>query len=260
MDEKMGVFFLNKFILKVLTGTILMAVIFFCHNADADAAQITKMLDENRKLMPPGIVASLTILMPEFKKGTTVILNERGEVLEGTLTDSVRFYCVPLKYEVDGIRYLKSCSYEFKADTKVTINDKGEVVKGTLGHNRGEWIWVPLSDNSSLEVPPLTEVSFHPNGILATGTLGTHFNTYLRPVGWIRLLTKDLTDSKSGFVEFKAGTAIELNDKGEVTKGTLNLDAKLLSPSGNIQVYEAGSTVEFDDKGVVVKASKGSVP
>jgi hypothetical protein len=50
--------------------------------------------------------------------------------------------------------------------------------------------------------------------------------------------------------------AIELNEKGEVVKGTLKNDTKLLSaPSGTMtKVYGAGTVVEFNEKGIVVKA------
>lgn len=48
---------------------------------------------------------------------------------------------------------------------------------------------------------------------------------------------------------------LELNDKGEVIKGTLNNNTKLPSPDG-IRLYTAGTTVEFDGNGVVVKATK----
>jgi hypothetical protein len=60
-------------------------------------------------------------------------------------------------------------------------------------------------------------------------------------------------------VEFKGGKPVELNDKGEVVKGTLNNDTKL--PADNILVpgisgkklFKAGTAVEFDDKGTVAK-------
>jgi hypothetical protein len=77
-------------------------------------------------------------------------------------------------------------------------------------------------------------------------------------VGWSQILTKNYTNSTacSGLVEFKGKKPIELNEKGEVVKGTLKNDTKLLlAPDGSsTKVYEAGTTVEFDNKGVVVKA------
>ena len=78
------------------------------------------------------------------------------------------------------------------------------------------------------------EVSFHKNGMLATCTLGS--DSYLRPVGWQQILTENYTNSTAcaGFVEFKVGKTIVLNEKGEVVKGTLNKDTKLLSEDGII--------------------------
>ena len=82
---------------------------------------------------------------------------------------------------------------------------------------------------------------------------GVWDGTYLRPVGWQR--TNALTKHTSGFVKFNDKTIIEFNDKGEVTKGVLSQETKLLSPTG-ITIYEKGTTVEFDDNGLVVKATK----
>ena len=75
----------------------------------------------------------------------------------------------------------------------------------------------------------------------------------MRPAGWLQ--NKTLSDNISGFVLFKEGKTIELNDKGEVTKGTLNQETKLLSSDGTIKVYEADTTVEFNNTGMVVNAS-----
>jgi len=237
------------FLLRILTGAIMMSLLFFGYCAEANAASITKTLSEDTKLMPPGVSATFSI--PVFKKGTTVTLNENGEVLEGTLASDPWLYCVPLQYEVDGRPYFKQYGYVFREGTKVTFNDKGEVVKGTLSHNHVTKIEVPLDGKSGLVLRPLTEVSFYPNGVLAKGTIDLYASIYLRPVGWQR--NKILSDN-IGFVQFKEGTIIELNDKGEAVKGTLNIDTKLPSPSG-FKVYEVGTTVEFDDNGVVVKAT-----
>jgi hypothetical protein len=102
---------------------------------------------------------------------------------------------------------------------------------------------------------PLTEVSLHENGILARGTIDAYGSKYFHPLGWQQINSS--TDNPGGFVQFKEETVIEMNDKGEVLKGTLLKDTKLPSPLGIIKVYEAGTTVEFDEQGVVTKATKG---
>lgn len=236
-------------IFKLLTGTVLI-VLFLFHVEIIYAASITKNLDEDTKLIPPGYKAIR--FLPEFRKGTTVTLNEGGEVLEGTLATDPYLHCVPLQYEVDGRVHFIEYGYVFRDGTKIMFNDKGQVVKGTFSHNTGLFIKVPLNGNSELQLRPLTEISFHPNGIMAKGTLDAYAATYLRPVGWQKIIG---FSDKAGYVLFKEWTEIELNDKGEVIKGTLSTDTKLISSSGP-KVFEAGTTIEFDNNGVVIKALK----
>jgi hypothetical protein len=253
--------------LKVLSGIIIMAFLFFCHNESVDAAQTTKTLDDNTRIMPHGVVVMPWDNIPKFKKGTVVTLNEYGEVLEGILAADVS-----LPYETgisqDSIKptaftpmpFYVFNSYtntpinrvlSFKSGTKITFNDKGEVIKGTLnGSNQN----IALNQATNIQVSD-GEVSFHKNGMLATCSLAN--DSYLRPVGWSQILTENYTNNSacSGFVEFKGKKPIVLNEKGEVVKGTLNKDTKLLSPVG-IKVYEAGTTVEFDDEGIVGNVQK----
>lgn len=271
-------------LLKVLVG-ILLLVLFFC--PDAYAGRITKTLDENTRIMPPGHIVVTRAEIPMFKKGTVVILNDLGEVLEGTLAenislpyesgtsqDSVRTTLSPgpppviiiprptpaappvfIPYSVtDKTPQIRGLS--FKGGTKVVFNDRGEVIRGTI-----------VSDQT-IDLNPVTriavsngDISFHKNGMVASCTLGS--DSYLRPVGWPQILTDNFTNriACSGFVEFKGGKPIQLNERGEVIKGTLNQDTKLLSlliitDTSVIKVYEAGTTVEFDDKGIVTKATK----
>jgi hypothetical protein len=258
---------MKVFSLKVFTGIIIMAFLFLCHNESADAARITKTLDENTRIMPRGVVVTKWDNIPKFKKGTVVTLNEYGEVFEGILAADVS-----LPYET-GISQdsLKPAGYtpmpfyvfsnttttttnrvlSFKSGTKITFNDKGEVSKGTLNSSNQS---IALNQSTYIEVSE-GEVSFHKNGMLATCTLAN--DSYLRPVGWSKILTENYTNNSAcpGFVEFKARKLIVLNDKGEVIKGTLNKETKLLSPVG-IKVYEAETAVELDDEGIVGNAIK----
>ena len=261
----MGGIYMKKILLKVLTGAILMTFLLFSHNIGVEAAQITKTLDIDTRITPSGTITISQSNMPTFKKGTTVILNEYGEVIEGTLSSDKIFPCVargPFYYdyfnEYKLIPFSPNRLLNFKGGTRVIFNDKEEVIKGTLADNAE----IPITIGNSIRVSK-GEISFHNNGIPAFFTLGS--NTYLRPLGWQKNLeagyTKKTNDAEfvincPGFVEFKEGMQIELNDKGEVLKGTLNKDTNLLSPIGNIKLYEAGTTVEFDDQGTVLKASK----
>lgn len=264
---------MKNFLLKVVTGIILAVILSFGPNGRVNAALITKTLDEDTRITPPGVIVATRDDIPVFKKGTVVTLNKYGEVLAGKLADTIR-----LPYETGAPDAMKKASYTpsmpifipysvpdsqpkyrvlpFKGGTEVIFNDRGEVVKGTLS-----------GSDESIELNPVNhilvssgEISFHKNGMVATCTLSKA--SYLRPVGWALLLTENYTANTAcaGLVEFKGKKPIELNEKGEVVKGTLNKDTKLLlEPDGSrIKTYEAGTTVEFDDNGVVKKAPQGS--
>ncbi|MBP2655520.1 MAG: hypothetical protein H6Q73_3089 [Firmicutes bacterium] len=234
---------MKNLLVRVLT-VIIVLVVLFCPKGIVNAAKTTKILDEDTKITPPGVMATIWMFIPEFKKGTTVILNDNDEVLEGTLTS----------YEIlTSAAKVSNCyiNLSFKPRSRVTFNDEGKVIKGTI-----ERAVLPVGQLSSVMVKDGTEVSFHDNGILATFTLVQ--DTYLRPVGWRQTLRVNFRNKVkcSGLVEFKGETQVELNEKGEVTKGTLNKDTRLLSPDGSINVYAASTTVEFDENGVVIKAVK----
>jgi hypothetical protein len=260
-----------------LPGIIITAFIFLCYTGKADAAQITRTLDENTRITPPGVIVTTWNEIPTFRKGTVVTLNEYGEVLEGTLdgdislpyesgspnSTSQSMSYTPIPFYVFTYNTETAAKYRvlsFKGGTKVVFNDSGEVIKGTISAasecinlNPTNHIWVSK------------EISFYKNGMPATCTLAAA--SYLRPVGWSKILTENYTNNSAcpGVVEFKAGKPITLNEKGEVVKGTLNKDTKLfsvvsvglISLNGPVlKSFEAGSTVEFDDKGVVITVSK----
>lgn len=246
-------------LLKTLLGTILVAIMLCYHTINVEAAPITKTLDDDMRIALPGTIASQWGHgMPEFKKGTVVTLNDNGEVLEGTLISSERLPCV-----TGGAFYYRwsfandsqirpSRLLYFKAGTKVTFNEKGEVIRGMVV---GDFIEVPVSQTNYIGILDGTEISFHENGMIATCTSSN--DIYLRTVGWRQILNENNTSKIicPSLVQFKKGTPLELNDKCEVIKGTLNKGTKLLSPNG-IRLYEAGTTVEFDDKGIVINFTK----
>jgi hypothetical protein len=133
----------KSYLLKILTGAIFVAFIFFGYGSGANAALITKTLDEDTKLIPSG--SSAVIQMPIFKKGTTVTLNEQGEVVEGTLANDPWLSCVTLQFDEDGRHYFYRYGYVFRDGSKVTFNNKGEVIKGTFSHNHLIKITVPVN-------------------------------------------------------------------------------------------------------------------
>ncbi len=268
---------MKGFLLKSSAGAMLAVFLLFCCTVAVNAATVTKTLDENTRMMPPGFIVTTWSEIPVFKKGTVVTLNDLGEVLEGTLANDVS-----LPYESGSSQdSLKQTSttytpmpmiimptyispqmkrvLQFKEDTKITFNEKGEVIRGTIYSGSSQNIMLYPATYIAVGNGP---ISFYKNGMPATCTLGG--NSYLRPVGWMQFLTANntATSACAGFIEFKGGNPLSLNENGEVTKGTLNKDAHLLTAGAllldvsGIKPYEAGTTVEFDEKGVVVKASK----
>jgi hypothetical protein len=259
---------------RVLTGAALAVLLVLGGNAGAEAAQVAMTLAENTRITPPGVIVAMRGEIPMFKKGTTVTLNEYGEVLEGTLAEGIS-----LPYETGKAQEAVKPSYtptvpmyvpmyietgpryrvlRFKGDTRIVFNDRGEVVFGTIdGANQS----IMLNYSNHISVAD-GEISFHRNGMLASCTLND--DSYLRPVGWQELLKDNFRDGTAcpGYVEFVGRKPVKLNEKGEVLMGTLHNDTKL--PGFNKfasdviakKVYEAGTEVEFDGKGVVVKATK----
>jgi hypothetical protein len=264
----------EKLLSKVSLGIIIAAFFILCRTGSADAANVTKTLDENTKITPPGVIVTTWDEIPRFRKGTVVTLNEYGEVLEGTLDENISLPYESGKAQVSNNTsamaftpppfYMFSYNKEtvlkyrvlsFKGGTKVVFNNRGEVIKGTI-NTSSECINL----NQTNHIFVTKEISFNKNGMPVTCTLAAA--SFLRPVGWSEILTANYTNNSicSGLVEFKSGSSIVLNDKGEVVKGTLNKDTNLLSVGTfNItapKLFEANTTVEFDDKGIVIKASK----
>ncbi|WP_312560679.1 hypothetical protein [Anaerospora sp.] len=260
---------MKSFLLRVITGMVVAALFSFYPNSSVNAALITKTLDANTRITPPGIIMATQGEIPMFKKGTVVTLDEYGNVLEGILADTIN-----LPYESGtAAATLRKTSVAppmmfipyyvtdtkpkyrlltFKEGNKVIFNAKGEVTRGTITNTNDS---IEFNSVNHMQITS-GEISFHDSGMVATCTLGK--NTYLRPVGWQQLLTANFTNNTacSGLVEFKGKQPLELNEKGEVMKGTLNNKTQLLAAAdgSSTKLYEAGTIVEFDEKGVVIKA------
>lgn len=263
-----------KYYLKVFSGAVFLAFLLFCHDSSAFASQITKTLDKDTRITPPGFIVAVQSGIPKFKKGTVVTLNMYGEILEGTLAEDIDLRCemgaprqavkptvsaytpplfitVPYAVDTKPDRILL-----FKRGTKVVFNDRGEVTRGTIS-----WARILLSPTCAINVAG-GEISFHENGMVAACTLAA--SSYLRPVGWSQIVTENFTVGMAcpGFVEFKSGQPIVLNDKGEVIKGVLKEKTKLRSAEApdEVKVFDAWTMVEFDDRGLVVKTTKITPP
>jgi hypothetical protein len=172
---------------------MLVGVLSLYPNASVDAALISKTLDEDTRIAPPKVIVAMQGEIPMFKKGTVVILNEYGEVLEGVLAKTIS-----LPYETGTpLESIRPAAYTppimipyyvqdnkpkyrvlpFKGDTKVVFNDKGEVVKGTTTAYREN---IDLNQTNHILIND-GEISFHKNGMVATCRLAK--DSFLRPVG-----------------------------------------------------------------------------
>lgn len=256
---------MKHYFLKVLAGMVI-GVLFSMQSIYA-AEIITQTLEKDTRITPPRVMAIKRVEMPMFKKGTVVTLNEYGEVLEGILAEDInlpyetgtsRNSAATVSYTVPQYIFIPTVTepqpqyrvLRFKDGTKVVFNDKGEVTRGTVCSDRS----VMLTQSNHIWVSD-GEIRFYKNGLIAICTLADDY--YLRPVGWSQISTENNANIIcTRLIEFKGKKPVELNEKCEVTKGTLSKDTKLMSPIGIMKVYEAGTTVEFDDNGSVVKASK----
>lgn len=165
-------------------------------------------IDKDTEMHPQGWISGAVV----FKAGTDVILNDKGEVVSGTLKNNER-----LNIAGSGLEAIPSLTISpaavppnrlyFNNGTTITFNDYGAVIAGTLREDG----FVSLSGNLNnfIKFKGGTVISFHPNNYVATGTIKS--DTYLRPVGWENKL------DDNGFIKYKAGTEITFNDKGEVT-------------------------------------------
>lgn len=211
--------------------------------------------------------------MIEFKKGTTLTTNDLGEVVSGTLKDDI--FLQPRGWErlIDDYYYVSAYadigpffprfhrafaerSYnmaipgyghlQYKGGTPITFSEQGEVISGTIAEQatvrlvEGKYGFLSLKEN--------TVLSFYDSGAIRSGVLDE--DTNLRPVGW--KTNFDASDS-AGFVKFSAKHAIEFDENGEVTAGTLRETVKWRSIAGKIVEFPANTAVRFDDQGRVAE-------
>lgn len=227
-------------IIKVVTIALVLLIVNQIYTGRLEAA-ITKTLEKDSELHPFGWMGGYLA----FKGGTTVNLNDNGEVITGILKCDEEIRCVGGDRIL--IRRLPTMSLgyvKFKGgtDEAVTFNERGEVIAGRLAEPMDIR---PLSGGGEIHFED-KYIAFHKNGAVATGTLRP--GTYLRPVGWLNVfkITND-----AGYIKFKAETVVMFNDKDEIEEGTLANDTKLRSINGENMLYKAGSVVRFNEVGDV---------
>jgi hypothetical protein len=130
----------------------------------------------------------------------------------------------------------------YKGGTVVTFSEQGDIISGTLADKAtirlvaGKYGFVTFKSD--------TVLAFYPSGAIVSGVLDE--DTYLRPVGWQKLLTGDDT---AGFIKFSKDKTVTFNETGEVVAGTVKDATTLLNGQEARQVFPAGSLVEFNELG-----------
>lgn len=197
----------------------------------------------------------------EFRKGTEVVLNEIGEVMEGTLNETVWLRPVGWKQVIQDYSFaagyvdirpffphMTNSTYQmallnfghlpYKEKTKIVLNEEGMVIRGTIKEDvtialmEGKYGFVKLKSGE--------ELVFYPNGKLKSGTLAE--DTKLRPIGWRDRLTLDR--ERVGYVEFREGEDVEFDENGEVLIGTIKKSSKTLIDNSGKE-YAAGTKLSF---------------
>ncbi len=179
---------------------IILTLVFLVSLSQSEAA--TVKVDKNTELHPQGWIAGNML----FKTGTDVTLNDKGEVISGTLKNytflkpAARAYYRNQSQDLQDIICLK-------ADTVVTFNERGEVASGTLGDDAN--LMIVKNTLPYVTFKSSTPIVFNMDGSVASGTIKS--DMYLRPVGW-----ENNSKENAGFISYKAGTELAFNNKGEV--------------------------------------------
>ncbi|EGO61937.1 hypothetical protein [Acetonema longum] len=238
----------------------------------AEVRAESRTLTKDTKFQPQGWSVGNFI---KFRKDTAVRLNEREEVVAGTLAEDTLLpfrgwdraadetYYVDVYSDVGFYRFhrypfanrnytvtISGSSYLlYKGGAEVIFSEQGDVIAGTIAERAairlaaGKYGFVTLKSN--------TELVFYPSGAVLTGTLDE--DTYLRPVGWEKLLSGDGT---AGYVKFSKGKTVKFNEAGEVTAGTLKEAAALIVETGSRKTFSPGTKVEFSPAGAAAKSDK----
>lgn len=171
----------------------------------------------------------------KFKKNTTVILNDTGQVIEGVLNSDT--YLRPLGWHslVNDHFYVEnttnffpsrffrpfghSCGVvlpayghiRYKGNSTVSFAADGTVIKGTIDHP--VIIQIRPDSYGFVRFKDETILSFYADGTIKLGTLDK--DTLLRPLGW----ENNLDSTNAGFIEFKSGSPIIFSENGYVIQG-----------------------------------------
>ena len=258
-----------RFIVRILVGIIVWGSTFAVAMPDAWAA--TRVLPKDAKLHPQGWAAGDPV---QFRKNTVVNCNDQEEVVTGTLDKDTLLaprgwsrviddYYFATVYDGTGPYFGRFGPRPFfgrnypvaipgyghllyKGGTVVTFSEQGEVVSGTIAHKatlrliEGKYGYVTFKEDTVLR--------FYNSGAVLTGILEE--DTYLRPVGWQKLLTGN---DAAGYIKFSKGKNVSFNETGELTAGTVKDAVTLLADDGTYKEFPAGSTLQWNENGAAIK-------
>ena len=231
----------------------------------------TKTLERNTKLYPQGWAVGDQL---EFKKGT-VVTNELGEVVSGTLKEDTflqprgwervinDYYYVTAYADIGPFfprfhRMFTDRSYNmaipgyghllYKGGTPVTFDEDGEVLSGTLAEQAtvrllaGKYGFLTFKEN--------TVLTFYASGTVKSGVMDS--DTSLRPAGWRK---NSAADDSAGFVKFSAKKVVTFNEQGEVVAGNLKESVKWRAADGTAAEFPANAAVRFDEQGAAFETA-----
>lgn len=215
--------------------TVLLLLILLLIPATLFASEIT--LKEDTEMHPQGWIAGSL----NFKGGTTVIINDFGEVISGIMSVNYQEQLEPAGKAVitnisvvggDIQRHHGKIGYR-DSIAPVVFNSRGQVINGALGADT--LVWLCDKHLPGLLAKGGTILTFTDDGAVRSMTLAR--DTYLRPLEW-----KVLNLPNAGFLKFKAQTVVVFTDRGEVKSGTLaesaKIDGRTYSPESKITFSE----------------------
>ena len=252
----------------IILALLFLPLLFFVPSGYAEITNLTK----DTKLHPQGWMVGDQL---KFKKETSVLTNELGEVISGILANDTFLRPSGWQRVFNDYSYIStyagvdpfSSHYQhffvgkayniavssyghllYKGGTQVVFNEYGEVISGTIAEDAT--IQLVKDKYGLLNFRADNILSFYESGVVKSGVLDE--DTYLRPVGW---KNNYLAGESAGFVKFTAKKKIEFNEYGEVIYGTLKEPLKWHSPDGSPIEFSANVTVIFDNTGAIAVKS-----
>jgi hypothetical protein len=157
-----------------------------------------------------------------FKGDTNIIVNKKGEIIEGILLRN--------NYLWSGRRLLL-----FREKSLIRFNQKGNVIAGYLAE-----MAALFTAKQTLNIRGNSYVVFSDEGFLREGELSS-----------------DMSFPVNGKpIEFKRARKVYFNDDGQLIGGTLSKREQLLNTEGKTKAYRSGTTVFFNEESEVVFAKE----